>query len=44
MNVLRRSPHAYAAALCLGLAGANLIRGSTAVALVALRRRSRWRR
>ena len=33
MNVLGRSPHRYAAALCLGLAGANLIRGSTPVAL-----------
>jgi competence protein ComEC len=33
MNVLDRSPHGYATALCLGLAGANLIRGSTPVAL-----------
>ena len=33
MNALGRSPHKYAAALCLGLAGANLIRGSTPVAL-----------
>ena len=33
MNALGRSPHTYAAALCLGLAGANLIRGSTPVAL-----------
>jgi predicted membrane metal-binding protein len=33
MNVLDRSPHRYATALCLGLAGANLIRGSTPVAL-----------
>ena len=33
MTVLRRSPHGYAAALCLGLAGANLVRGSAAIAL-----------
>ena len=33
MSVLDRSPHSYAAAICFGLAGANLIRGSTAVAL-----------
>jgi competence protein ComEC len=34
VNVLRRAPHGYAAALCLGLAGANLMRGSVAAALV----------
>src|SRR5580765_605426 len=34
VSVLDRSPHSYAAAICFGLAGANLIRGSTAVALV----------
>lgn len=33
MTVMRRSPHGYAAALCLGLAGANLARGSAAMAL-----------
>ena len=33
MTALGRSPHRYAAALCLGLAGANLIRGSMPVAL-----------
>jgi predicted membrane metal-binding protein len=33
VNALGRSPHKYAAALCLGLAGANLIRGSAPVAL-----------
>ncbi|HEX3686300.1 MAG TPA: ComEC/Rec2 family competence protein [Gaiellaceae bacterium] len=33
MNVPGRSPHRYAAALCVGLAGANLLRGSTPVAL-----------
>jgi len=31
---LRRSPSAYAAALCLGLAGATLVRGSAAIALL----------
>jgi competence protein ComEC len=31
-----RSPHAYAAALCLGLGGANLVRGSTLYASGAL--------
>jgi len=36
MSVLRRSPHVYVAALCLGLGGANLIRGSTVLALVTL--------
>jgi competence protein ComEC len=33
MTLARRAPHGYAAALCLGLAGANVVRGSTAVAL-----------
>jgi competence protein ComEC len=33
VNVLGRSPHRYATAICLGLAGANLIRWSTPVAL-----------
>ena len=33
MNALGRSPHKYAAALCLGLSGADLIRGSTLAAL-----------
>jgi competence protein ComEC len=33
VTALGRSPHRYAAALCLGLAGANLIRGSMPVAL-----------
>jgi len=33
VNVPGRSPHRYAAALCVGLAGANLLRGSTPVAL-----------
>jgi competence protein ComEC len=34
MSVVRGSPHAYAAALCFGLAAANLIRGPTQVALL----------
>ena len=33
MSFSARSPQAYAAALCLGLAAANLVRGSTPVAL-----------
>ena len=33
MTLARRAPHGYAAALCLGLASANVVRGSTAVAL-----------
>lgn len=36
MRVLRRSPHAYVAALCLGLGGADLVRGSAAPALAIL--------
>jgi competence protein ComEC len=34
MSLARGSPHAQAAALCLGLAAANLIRGPTQVALL----------
>jgi competence protein ComEC len=33
VNLPGRTPHRYAAAICLGLAAANLIRGSTPVAL-----------
>jgi competence protein ComEC len=36
VNGTRASPHRYAAALCLGLAGANLGRGSALVALAAV--------